>query len=187
MASRLRGNDGWFFSGPLGRGGRDFSKERAKMEFKDRIVVVTGASAGLGRAQAEAFATEGATIAVLGTNAERTEEVAAGIRARGGRAGAYLADVSSRDAVEQIFGRIIAELGGIDVLINNAGFAYGNIYSLMAIDDETLRKVFEVNVFGIVHCARGRRAAAARSSTSPPCPPIFPVVPMRRPRRRLTA
>jgi NAD(P)-dependent dehydrogenase (short-subunit alcohol dehydrogenase family) len=131
------------------------------MEFKDRIVVVTGASAGLGRAQAEAFATEGATVAVLGTNAERTEDVAAGIRAHGGRAGAYLADVSSRDAVEQMFGRIIAELGGIDVLINNAGFAYGNIYSLMAIDDETLRKVFEVNVFGIVHCARAARASMA--------------------------
>jgi 3-oxoacyl-[acyl-carrier protein] reductase len=127
------------------------------MEYDGKIVVVTGASAGLGKVQAEAFAEEGAAIAVLGTNAERTEGVANGIRERGGKAQAYLIDVSDPASVEEVFGRIAADLGGIDVLVNNAGYAYGNIYALVGIDNDTLRKVFEVNVFGVVYCSRAAR------------------------------
>jgi NAD(P)-dependent dehydrogenase (short-subunit alcohol dehydrogenase family) len=135
----------------------------SKMEFAGKIVIVTGASSGLGRVQAEAFGAQGATVAVLGTNAERTEAVAADIRAKGGKAQAYLADVSDSDAVERLFARIADELGGIDILINNAGYAYGDIYGLVNISNEALRKVFEVNVFGVVYCTRAaRKSMAAR-------------------------
>lgn len=130
-------------------------------EFAGKVVVVTGASAGLGRTQAEAFATAGATVAVLGTNPERTEASAAAIRERGGKASPFLVDVSDPGAVEATFAQIVADLGGIDILVNNAGYAYGNIYALAAIPDDTLRKVFEVNVFGVVYCTRAARASMA--------------------------
>jgi NAD(P)-dependent dehydrogenase (short-subunit alcohol dehydrogenase family) len=130
-------------------------------EFAGKVVVITGASAGLGRAKAHAFAAAGATVAVLGTNPERTEASAAAIRAEGGRARGYLVDVSDVAAVDAVFAKIIADLGGVDVLVNNAGFAYGNIYALASIPDETLRKVFEVNVFGVIYCTRAASASMA--------------------------
>jgi 3-oxoacyl-[acyl-carrier protein] reductase len=92
--------------------------------LSDRVALVTGASRGIGRAVALTLAAAGADVAV---NYRRQEaaagEVAAAVRATGRRAIAVRADVSDRVAVAAMIGRIEAELGAVDVLVNNAGIA----------------------------------------------------------------
>ena len=92
--------------------------------LSDRVALVTGASRGIGRAVALALAAAGADIAVNYRRQEAAaDEVAAAIRATGRRAIAVSADVSDRGAVAAMIGRIEAELGAVDVLVNNAGIA----------------------------------------------------------------
>jgi NAD(P)-dependent dehydrogenase (short-subunit alcohol dehydrogenase family) len=132
----------------------------AMMRYVDKVVIVTGASSGLGKVQAERFAAEGAIVAVVGTNAERTANTVSIIEEAGGRAKAYLADVGSEPSVKQLFAAVVADFGAVDVLINNAGVAYGDIYSVINVSDETLQKSFEVNVYGPIYCARAFREAS---------------------------
>jgi 3-oxoacyl-[acyl-carrier protein] reductase len=134
------------------------------MSFQDKVVVVTGASAGLGRAQAEAFAGVGAICAVLGTNAQRTEEAVLSIRSAGGRAHGYLVDVGDEASVREVFGQVIMDHQGIDILVNNAAIAYDDIFSLMRIPEAKLRRVFDVNVLGPIFCSRAARASMAARS-----------------------
>jgi 3-oxoacyl-[acyl-carrier protein] reductase len=92
--------------------------------LSDRVALVTGASRGIGRAVALALAAAGADIAVNYRRQEvAADEVAAAVRATGRRAIAVPADVSDRGAVAAMIGRIEAELGAVDVLVNNAGIA----------------------------------------------------------------
>jgi 3-oxoacyl-[acyl-carrier protein] reductase len=92
--------------------------------LSDRVALVTGASRGIGRAVALALAAAGADIAVNYRRQEASAcEVAAAVRATGRRAIAVRADVSDRGAVTAMIGRIEAELGAVDVLVNNAGIA----------------------------------------------------------------
>jgi 3-oxoacyl-[acyl-carrier protein] reductase len=92
--------------------------------LSDRVALVTGASRGIGRAVALALAAVGADVAVNYRRQEAAaDEVAAAIRATGRRAIAVSADVSDRGAVAAMIGRIEAELGAVDVLVNNAGIA----------------------------------------------------------------
>jgi 3-oxoacyl-[acyl-carrier protein] reductase len=92
--------------------------------LSNRVALVTGASRGIGRAVALALAAAGADVAVNYREREvEAGEVAAAVRATGRRAIAVRADVSDRGAVAAIIGRIEAELGAVDVLVNNAGIA----------------------------------------------------------------
>ncbi|MEU8270788.1 3-oxoacyl-ACP reductase FabG [Sphaerisporangium sp. NPDC049002] len=91
------------------------------MQMKDKVAVVTGAAQGIGRAVAEAYAREGARVAVADIQADAAEEVADGIRRQGGEALAVLCDVSSRAEVDRAAAEVKAAYGPIDVLVNNAG------------------------------------------------------------------
>lgn len=95
------------------------------MQFKDQVVLVTGASRGIGAAIARAFAAEGAYVVVnyLSRHAQ-AEAVAASCRQAGGDAWALAADVRSKAAVDDMVQRVIAELGRVDVLVNNAFAPY---------------------------------------------------------------
>ena len=95
------------------------------MQFKDQVVLVTGASRGIGAAIARAFAAEGAYVVVnyLSRHAQ-AEVVAASCRQAGGDAWALAADVRSKAAVDDMVQRVIAELGRVDVLVNNAFAPY---------------------------------------------------------------
>jgi len=95
------------------------------MQFKDQVVLVTGASRGIGAAIARAFAAEGAYVVVnyLSRHAQ-AETVAASCRQAGGDAWALAADVRSKAAVDDMLQRVIAELGRVDVLVNNAFAPY---------------------------------------------------------------
>ena len=85
-----------------------------------RIVVITGASAGVGRATARRFAEEGAAVALLARGEERLEAAAAELRAKGSEALALPLDVADAAAVESSAARVEEDLGPIDVWVNNA-------------------------------------------------------------------
>jgi 3-oxoacyl-[acyl-carrier protein] reductase len=86
-----------------------------------RVAIVTGAASGIGRGIAEAFGEEGAAVAVADKNEEGAQTVAEGIAARGGRAIAVHVDVTDEALVAAMVERVLADLGGVDVLVNNAG------------------------------------------------------------------
>ncbi len=89
--------------------------------FRDKGVVITGASSGIGAAAARLFAAEGAAVALAARSAGALEKLAEEIRAAAGRAVAVPTDVSDLAAAARLLERSEAELGGFDVLVNNAG------------------------------------------------------------------
>jgi 3-oxoacyl-[acyl-carrier protein] reductase len=93
------------------------------MGLKGKVVLVTGSSRGIGLAEARLFAAEGARVAINGVDRARAEAAAAGIRATGGDAQAFPADVTQSAQVADLFARIRDALGPCEVLVNNAGLA----------------------------------------------------------------
>ncbi len=90
-----------------------------------KIVFITGAASGMGRATAELFADEGARVIATDLRFESANEVAEGIRKAGGEARAWALDVGDREAIERVVDEAAAEMGGLDVLVNNAGIPAG--------------------------------------------------------------
>jgi 3-oxoacyl-[acyl-carrier protein] reductase len=95
--------------------------KEATVRLSGKTVVVTGAAHGIGRAYSERLASEGANVALLDIDAQRVEEVAAGIRERGGSAIGIDCDVRQFSQVEAATKRTAEEFGGITSLVNNAG------------------------------------------------------------------
>ncbi|MFN9926447.1 MAG: SDR family NAD(P)-dependent oxidoreductase [Phenylobacterium sp.] len=114
--------------------------------------VVTGASGGLGAHFARILAREGAAVAVTARRVAMVEALAAEIREAGGRALALPLDVADADAVGPALDRVIAELGGLDILINNAGV--GGEGLALDVPIEEFDRAFAVNVRGTFVCAR---------------------------------
>src|ERR1700733_13194266 len=90
-----------------------------------RVVLVTGAASGIGRATALRFAGEGAAVALCDINERGGAEVSDEIRAGGGRAAFFAADVTDEDAVRQLIAAVVDEFGRIDYAHNNAGGRIG--------------------------------------------------------------
>lgn len=90
-------------------------------EFRGRVAVVTGGSAGIGRAIALALAEQGCAVAILARGQAALDEVAARISASGGNACAISCDLGDADQLRRALGRVVAELGPIDILVNNVG------------------------------------------------------------------
>jgi NAD(P)-dependent dehydrogenase (short-subunit alcohol dehydrogenase family) len=114
--------------------------------FRGRVVVVTGASSGIGRATALAFGATGARLALVARRRERLEEVAGLIAASGGEAVAVPSDVTSRDAVRACFETVRARFGRADVVVNNAGVLIPAPVTELAAAD--LEAMLHVNLFG---------------------------------------
>ncbi|GAA3653902.1 SDR family NAD(P)-dependent oxidoreductase [Microbacterium marinilacus] len=100
----------------------------ALTDLSGDVVVVTGASSGIGQAAAEVYAAAGAVVVVLGRSASRVADVAAGIVAAGGSAHGYAVDVSERGAMDAVLTRIVDEVGRPTVVVANAGIAGGASY-----------------------------------------------------------
>jgi NADP-dependent 3-hydroxy acid dehydrogenase YdfG len=90
-------------------------------QFKDKVIWITGAGTGIGRAAAHMFAAEGATVALLGRRAEVLAAVLRDVQQRGGRGEAVSLDVADRAAVQSTAERLLKQWGRVDVLVNNAG------------------------------------------------------------------
>ncbi|HEY2205670.1 MAG TPA: acetoin reductase [Pseudonocardia sp.] len=119
--------------------------------------VVTGAGRGIGRSIALRLARDGHAIAVNDVDKASAEAVAEEVTAAGGRAVAVPADVTDRAAVFEMVERAADELGGVHVMVANAGIA--QVKTLLEVTPEDLQKIFSVNVFGVVYCLQ---AAAER-------------------------
>jgi 3-oxoacyl-[acyl-carrier protein] reductase len=117
--------------------------------FADQVVVVTGASRGIGRAIAEAFAKEGAKVACVATSQAGANGTATAI---GGGAKGYAADVSDSASVEALFETVQKDLGTPSVLVNNAGITRDTL--LMRMKDEDWDRVLDVNLKGAFLCIR---------------------------------
>ncbi|WP_131106174.1 SDR family NAD(P)-dependent oxidoreductase [Ornithinimicrobium sufpigmenti] len=126
--------------------------------FAGKVVVVTGGAGGIGRAVCEGFAAQGASLAVL--DVRGTEEAAGEVSQRYGVAArGYELDVSDRSAVVRVMNAVVADLGGLDVLVTLAGGSLGTPRGLAEIEEEHVDLVVDVNVKGTFYCAQ---AALAR-------------------------
>lgn len=119
--------------------------------------MITGGGGGLGSALAVGFAGRGAAVAVLDVDLERAEQVASGIRRAGGRAMSVACDVTDEVACRNAVARVTEVLGGLDVLVNNAGLTHRSPF----VDTEVgvLRRVMDVNLFGSVNCTKASLSA----------------------------
>jgi len=138
--------------------------------FQGQVVLITGASRGIGRSIARAFAAEGAMVAVVSTTADGSKSAADEIATRGGRALPLVADVSREDDVRRMVAQAEQSLGPIDVLVNNAGIM-GPTAPLAAVGLADWEKVLAVNLTGAFLCSREvlrGMVARAREGSRPP-------------------
>src|SRR5690606_2709005 len=117
--------------------------------FSNKIVVISGASAGVGRATAVEFARQGATVALLARGATGLEGARAEVEAAGGKAWVRTLDVADAQQVDAAAAAIESELGPIDIWVNNAMVTVLSPVSQMSADE--YRRVTEVTYLGTVH------------------------------------
>ncbi len=123
------------------------------MEFKDKIVLVTGAGSGIGRVTAHAFAKEGGTVVVSDINEKGGLETVEQIAALGGKSIFIKTNVADAASVEQLHNQIVDKFGQLDVAINNAGI--GGIPARTHESSlENWDKVMAVNATGVFYCMK---------------------------------
>lgn len=121
------------------------------MDFKDNVVILTGASTGIGEALAHGLAERGASLVLAARNVQKLEAVAAECRNRGGRALVVPTDVTDEDECRELVERAVAEYGRIDTLINNAGLSMWMKFEDVE-DLDSLEYLMRVNFFGSMYC-----------------------------------
>src|SRR4051794_18770039 len=133
-------------------------------QFEDKVVVITGGGAGIGRTYAHRFAAEGASVVVVDLDDAAAKRVVDELEAMGAVGAAHVMDVTDADGAAAMVERAVGELGGIDVLVNNAGVHLDHAqlpFTLEAVPK--WRHVLDVNVIGALICAAAcRQAMAAR-------------------------
>ncbi|WP_122050626.1 acetoin reductase [Asaia bogorensis] len=127
------------------------------MSLNGKVALVTGAAQGIGRGIALRLARDGADIALVDLNTDRLAQVRREVQALGRKASASAADVSQRDAVYAAIDHAEAELGGLDIMINNAGIAQVNPIADVA--PEEVERILRINIQGVLW---GIQAAAAK-------------------------
>lgn len=123
-----------------------------QLDLENKVAVVTGAGRGIGRAIAEALAAEGCATAVCDRDRDVALEVVEAIRASGGRAEAFEADVAQRASVQELAAAVKASLGEANILVNNAGFSMDA--PLLEMTEEQWDRVVDVNLKGSWLCAQ---------------------------------
>jgi short-subunit dehydrogenase len=119
--------------------------------FKDKVVVITGASSGIGRELAYQLAEQGAWLSLAARNGERLDTVAGECQARGGKATAIVTDVSEQVQCAQMIQRTVDHYDRIDMLVNNAGITmWANFEEVSNIS--FYEQIMRVNYLGSVYC-----------------------------------
>ncbi len=116
------------------------------MKFENRVAVVTGGAGRIGRAIAENLCGQGVAVALTDISAEQAERTAEQLRAKGGNIRAYMMDVEHTESVQQTAGRILADFGRADILINNAGVWLSSLFSDTT--EEQWSRMIDLNLNG---------------------------------------
>lgn len=122
------------------------------MDFRDRVVLITGASSGIGRQLAIDLATRGATVVGCGRSEERLQETLKEMRRTGPASSVHLCDVADPDQVRAMVQKILSDHGKIDILINNAGV--GTYKSFVDSSSDSFESVWRTNFLGAVYCIK---------------------------------
>jgi 3-oxoacyl-[acyl-carrier protein] reductase len=128
--------------------------------LEGQVALVTGAGRGIGKAIALRFAHEGADIAVLDVHRESAEATAREVASLGRRAAVKVADVSDAQSVQAAVSEVVAELGRLDVLVNNAGIETRAPF--LEIRPEDWRRQLDVNLSGTFYCTQAAARAMAQ-------------------------
>ena len=115
---------------------------------EDKIVMITGATSGIGKASALTLARAGATVLVVARTPEKLEETLHEIKQVGGNARAYRCDVSNLEAVDELVEQVLADYGRVDILVNNAGHSIRRsvVHSFQRFHD--FERTMQLNYFG---------------------------------------
>jgi NADP-dependent 3-hydroxy acid dehydrogenase YdfG len=117
--------------------------------IKGKVVVITGASSGIGEATARLLGADGAAVVLGARRTERLDEIARDIREHGGRALTCATDVTRREDLDRLVGLAVEEFGKLDVLVSNAGIS--KIGPMADLDTDGWSAMIDVNLRGVLH------------------------------------
>lgn len=120
--------------------------------FHNKVVVITGASSGIGRATAFAFAKQGAKVVIASRNVDALIAVASEIKKSGVEIVSIKADVTVEDECKSLIAETVKRFGAIDILVNNAGISMRALFA--ALDLNVIRRLMDVNFWGTVYCTK---------------------------------
>ena len=120
--------------------------------MKDKVVIITGGTSGIGKALAFEFGVKGSKIVITGRNQDALHDTAMQLREKGVDVLPVLADVTSADDNRMMADKALATYQRIDVLINNAGISMRAIFE--EVDPEVIRKVMDINFYGAVYATK---------------------------------
>jgi 3-oxoacyl-[acyl-carrier protein] reductase len=132
--------------------------------FENKVVMITGAAGGMGQAFARHFAAEGAALILTDVEDKGLEQAAATLREQGARCSTHRVDLNAESEIQQFATQIASQHGQLDVLINNAGIAYGEIaHSFESLNQAKWLRYFSVNTVAPLLLAQALRAPLAKA------------------------
>ncbi len=127
------------------------------LEFKNKVVMITGAGGAIGRQMCKQFAEAGADVVILDVSEENAKQTAVIVEELGRKALVGICDIRDSKGIRAIVEQAEEQLGGVDILVNNAGGAAGMIGKLSRFvdaEEETLRFIVDINLFGTMYCTQ---------------------------------
>lgn len=124
-------------------------------KFDNKVVVITGASSGIGLAAAREFAREGASVVLAARSADKLKQTFCELSHKGEEAGRFLAvptDVTKEEDCKKLIDNTIVKFGRIDILVNNAGISMRAMFRDLELD--VLKRLMDVNFWGTVYCTK---------------------------------
>ncbi|MCA9734455.1 MAG: 3-oxoacyl-ACP reductase FabG [Deferribacteres bacterium] len=131
--------------------------------FENKVVIVTGGAAGIGKSTVENFSQEGARLSIWDVNAEKGNQLAEDLTKKGGIADFHRVDVTNLDEVTACVASVRKKHGHIDVLINNAGITRDA--TLLKMEAEQFSQVIDVNLKGVFNCGKAVAAVMAEQQS----------------------
>jgi dehydrogenase/reductase SDR family member 7B len=120
--------------------------------MKDKVVIITGGSSGIGKAMAEVFGKNGSKILITGRNSSDLNQAVADLKNQGIDAHGFRADVSVEEDNKKMAEEAIQRFGRIDVLINNAGITMRAVFN--DVDLDVVKKVMDINFYGVLYATK---------------------------------
>lgn len=122
------------------------------MNVQDRVALITGSGSGMGEASIKRFARNGAKVVVNDIDQTKVDRVVSEIREEGGEAIGFVADITKKEQVDEMVGKIVEAFGRIDILVNNAGV--GGNGSIRKMTEEYWDFVYNINLKGVFLCSQ---------------------------------